>query len=78
SILQEKTQADGKGSPRYSVVRYEGPDHRPRCLVVVRIRGEKCASGWGASRKAAEQNAAKAALNKRYRGWAKKARRATS
>ncbi|MHC4480547.1 MAG: ribonuclease III, partial [Planctomycetota bacterium] len=69
SILQEKAQAEGKGAPRYSLVRYEGPDHRPRYLTVVHICGEKCGAGWGSSKKTAEQEAAKDALDKCYPGW---------
>lgn len=70
SALQQRTQADGKGVPRYSVVRFEGPDHQRRYLTVVHIRGEECGGGWGPTKKAAEQNAAKDALDKRYPGWA--------
>lgn len=69
SLLQERTQAEGKGTPRYSVVRYEGPDHQRRYLTVVRVYGEECGAGWGSTIKAAEQNAAQDALDKCYPGW---------
>lgn len=70
SILQERTQAEGKGSPRYSVLRSEGPDHRRRYLIVVRIRSQECGRGWGSTKRDAEQSAAKDALDKCYPGWA--------
>ena len=69
SILQEKTQAEGKGTPRYGVVRYEGPDHQRRYLIVAHVAGEECGGGWGTTKKDAEQAAAKDALEKVYPGW---------
>ncbi len=69
SILQQRTQAEGKGIPRYSVVRFEGPDHQRRYLTVVHVKGEECGGGWGPTKKAAEQNAARDALDKCYPGW---------
>lgn len=69
SILQEKTQADGKGIPEYDIVGYEGPDHRRRFQAVVRVAGEECGGGWGQTKKEAEQNAAHEALENCYEGW---------
>ncbi len=69
SILQERTQAEGKGTPRYSVVRYEGPDHRRRYLTVAHVAGEECGAGWGMTKKAAEQAAARDSLDKLYPEW---------
>lgn len=69
SILQQRTQAEGKGIPRYSVVRFEGPDHQRRYLTVVHVCGEERGGGWGPTKKAAEQNAARDALDKCYPGW---------
>jgi ribonuclease-3 len=72
AMLQQCAQAEGKGSPRYSVVRFEGPEHERRYLTVVHICGEECGGGWGPTKKAAEQNAARSALDKCYPGWAKR------
>jgi ribonuclease-3 len=69
SLLQEKTQADGKGIPQYDIVGFEGPDHRRRFEAVVRVAGDECGSGWGQTKKEAEQNAAHEALENRYAGW---------
>lgn len=62
--LQELTQANAKGVPFYEVVKTEGPPHDPTFHVTVAISGEQIASGSGRSKKAAEQEAARAALLK--------------
>lgn len=66
SLLQRRTLAEAKGIPDYRVVRQEGPDHHRQFLTVVYIDGERCGSGWGATKKSAEQNAAAQALRERY------------
>lgn len=66
SALQERTQAEGKGIPRYDIVRYEGPEHERRFLAVVHVDGRECGSGWGTTKKEAEQSAARQALAKFY------------
>lgn len=62
--LLELAHANKMPSPVYKVVREEGPEHDKRFTVVVLIQGEKCGSGLGKSKKEAEQNAAKNAINK--------------
>jgi len=63
SRLQEEAQADGHGIPVYRVVRTEGPDHERRFLVAVSIGGRDLGEGWGRTKKEAEQNAARQALD---------------
>jgi len=62
--LQEWAQARGRGLPQYEVMSREGPDHAPRFMVTVRLNGEGDASGEGASKRNAEQEAAAALLRR--------------
>ena len=62
ALLQELTQSKAQGVPIYTVTTVDGPDHDPIFTVAVAIEGKILASGSGTSKKAAEQNAAKAAL----------------
>lgn len=62
SALQEITQARGFGLPRYRIVSSEGPAHEPRFISEVTLGDETVASGEGASKQAAEREAALAAL----------------
>lgn len=64
SRLQEKIQARHKSPPRYRVVSADGPDHERRFEVVVTFEGEILGRGQGASKKVAEQMAARRALEK--------------
>jgi ribonuclease-3 len=48
----------------YSVLEVEGPPHDRRFTCAVAIDGEQLGTGNGASKKAAEQEAAKQALSK--------------
>ncbi len=66
SALQWKSLAEGKGIPQYEVVRQEGPDHRRRFLTTVYIGGKECGSGWGRTKKSAEQSAAAQALGEPF------------
>ena len=49
-------------SPKYQVVEESGPDHDKRFQATVLIGKETKGSGWGKSKKEAEQEAAKKAL----------------
>jgi ribonuclease-3 len=69
AVLQERTQAEGKGTPEYAVVRWEGPDHRRSYRVVVQVAGEQCGTGAGETKKEAEQQAAGEALDRLYPDW---------
>ncbi|MBN1777606.1 MAG: ribonuclease III [Clostridiales bacterium] len=62
--LQAYTQAKGLGLPEYTVVSEAGPAHDRRYTVEVYIAGTPAATGEGVSKKAAEQAAAKTALEK--------------
>lgn len=61
SRLQEMVQVSHKTMPVYKVVKEEGPDHDKTFHVVVRIHNQT-AEGVGKSKKAAEQKAARSAL----------------
>lgn len=72
SALQEYLQSTQTGTPAYKVKRESGPDHRKRFLVEVRLReqdgeqdgqqGPPLAHGKGSTKKLAEQDAARHAL----------------
>lgn len=62
SRLQQYCQAQQWPLPEFEVIREEGPDHRKEFEVSVRLEGEVAGRGTGMSKKEAEQNAARAAL----------------
>lgn len=62
SALQELLQARGRPVPEYEVIAEEGPSHRRRFRVECRVDGEAIGVGEGSSKKAAQQEAARAAL----------------
>jgi len=68
SALQEHLQATRAGAPVYRVKSESGPDHRKRFLVEVRLKtaegvpGKQLARGMGSTKKNAEQDAARRAL----------------
>lgn len=64
SILMEKVQAEGKLAPTYEVLEEFGPPHDKTFIVGVFIDNLQIATGKGKSKKEAEQDAAKNALNK--------------
>jgi len=64
STLQELLQARHLGQPDYRVTGESGPDHRKQFFVQVRVAGESVAEGEGRSRKHAEQDAARRAIDK--------------
>ena len=64
SALQEFLQSTGAGQPRYAVTNETGPDHQKRFHVEVRISGEPVAQAGGATKKEAQQEAARLALQK--------------
>ncbi len=63
SELQEWTQSQKMGSPRYRVVGTSGPDHAVVFEMVVEIAGVVKGSGKGTSKSYAEHAAAQDALN---------------
>jgi ribonuclease-3 len=62
STLLEYAQARSLGIPHYSVTLEEGPEHDRRFTVEVSIGVHSCGSGFGRSKKEAEQSAAANAL----------------
>ena len=62
SELQEVLQSEGRGLPEYVLTAEDGPAHRRVFIVDVKVRGDVLARGEGRSKKAAEQEAARAAL----------------
>jgi ribonuclease III len=69
SALQEKLQAQGCPQPAYVLVREEGPEHNKTFTVEVRLRlpgaadtGEVVGRATGSTKKKAEQDAARQAL----------------
>ncbi len=63
TTLQEWAQAR-KGTPVYSLVKREGPDHAPRFAVQVAVQGQEPLTGEGGSKREAEQDAARKMLEK--------------
>lgn len=62
--LLEYAHSQGFSSPIYNVINEEGPEHDKKFSVSVLIDGTTFGSGSGKSKKTAEQNAAKNALEK--------------
>ena len=62
SALQERLQARGDPVPEYVVLSEEGPGHRRRFRVQCLVNGIAVAEGEGSSKKAAQQEAARLAL----------------
>ncbi len=64
SSLQERLHNLGRPEPVYRVVNEIGPDHRKTFIVQVVINGEVAAESSGATKKEAQQRAARLALEK--------------
>ena len=64
SALQEHVQATGAPLPEYAVIAETGPDHHKQFQVQVRVSGMPLAEGAGKSKKEAEQEAARLALER--------------
>jgi ribonuclease-3 len=62
TLLQELVQQESGRTLTYRLVRAEGPDHAKRFSVEVELNGRTVGAGTGRTKKAAEQNAAKAAI----------------
>lgn len=63
SNLLELAQSLGHKAPYYEVLNTEGPDHNRKFTVGAYVNSKLLAKGIGNSKKQAEQNAAKLALN---------------
>lgn len=64
SALQEKVQGRGRRAPVYRLATTEGPEHDRWFVVEVVVEDEVVATGRGRSKKVAEQEAARAAMEK--------------
>ena len=64
SALQEWLQARGRSLPVYTVLDTSGPDHHKTFQVAVAIDGAPVCTGTGASKKGAEQAAARETLRR--------------
>ncbi|WP_456431246.1 ribonuclease III [Thermosulfuriphilus sp.] len=64
SLLQELTQALERATPVYELEGSRGPDHAKVFTVAVKLKGRPLARGRGRSKKEAEQEAAKRALQR--------------
>ena len=62
SLLQKQAQQTYGRSPQYRVLEESGPDHDKQFQASVMIGGEIKGKGWGKSKKLAEQEAARNAL----------------
>lgn len=65
TVLQEELQKNGEVCIKYNLLKEEGPDHAKIFTVSVECDGKKLAEGVGKSKKKAEMEAAKKALEKR-------------
>lgn len=63
--LQERAQEQHRQTPAYDLVEEAGPDHNKTFVVSVRLGAQELATGKGRSKKQAEQEAARKALE----GW---------
>jgi ribonuclease III len=66
--LQELLQARSPAAPRYQVTSFSGPDHDRLFECAVQYQGEELGRGRGKSKKAAESQAALAALARLQEG----------
>lgn len=64
SLLLETLQANGRGMPEYRLIEEQGPEHLKIFHMQVFIQGILLGEGRGASKKRAEQDAAKEAMEK--------------
>ena len=62
SALQEKLQVNGDISIKYNIISEKGPDHDKLFTAEVIVEGKKLAEGTGRSKKHAEMEAARLAL----------------
>ena len=62
TALQEVAQANGLQLPEYQVLEEIGPDHDKKFVVEVKLTSQVIARGIGSSKKEAQQQAAREAL----------------
>ena len=64
TVLQEKLQKNGDVKIEYHIISEKGPDHDKIFIAQVKFNGKILATGEGHSKKNAEMEAAKLALEK--------------
>jgi ribonuclease-3 len=64
TVLQEKLQANGEVHIEYQIIGEKGPDHDKHFTAEVRCNGKVLAVGEGHSKKSAEMEAARVAMQK--------------
>lgn len=64
TVLQEKLQVNGNVKIEYIVIEEIGPDHDKKFVVEVKCDGQTLATGMGATKKAAEMEAARITIEK--------------
>ena len=62
TVLQEKLQENGEVNIKYNIINESGPDHNKTFTAEVECNGKKLASGTGRSKKGAEMEAARKAI----------------
>ena len=62
TVLQERLQENGDVKIEYEIIKEIGPDHNKRFEAQVKLNGKVLAQGKGKSKKQAEMQAAKKAL----------------
>lgn len=68
SRLQECLQRMGHSSPEYELTAHGGPDHAPVFTMCVKVDGKIVGEGSGHSKRAAQQQAARQALERMGKG----------
>lgn len=65
TVLQEKLQAHGEVEIKYEIIKEEGPDHDKNFTASVSVNGKVLATGEGKSKKLAEMEAARKAMEQK-------------
>ena len=63
TVLQEKLQEHGNVNIEYEIIKENGPDHEKEFTAEVKCNGKILAQGIGKTKKQAEMEAAKKALD---------------
>ena len=66
TVLQEKLQVHGDIKIEYQTIHESGPDHKKVFTVELKVNGKVVSHGTGSTKKSAEMNAAKQALEKQF------------
>lgn len=66
TVLQEKLQVHGDIKIEYQTIHESGPDHKKVFTVELKVNGKVVSHGTGNTKKSAEMNAAKQALEKQF------------